>query len=476
MSEEDLILFSKIKTWEDSSNGIFYYKYKSDNHIYTINISIKSNEYLYRINEIDIYSGRIISSYKIKNNLNNDNEKDFNILFRFRKSLKKNNIYEIINSLIKINKVNKDEDYINSLNDKIWYPVKSFKSDNSYYEENSEDYILNENDIIKLGRLKYEVIKLNLNYPSDKNILDNDNNYNISEINRKAGSIFIHDIKHKQYKIEIKKNNENSDKNSIKNSNVLDNINQSTKISTINEEKEFEEKINEDENCEKDEKCRICYNLDSSEEDPKIRLCKCHDYIHFKCLKKYLSYKMIVTHNLKETVTTYTFSKFNCDICKTPYPIRFRIPDFDKIYNLVDLNLPQETNYFVLESLDYIKEENNIKTIHVVQLYDDYITLGRANTNDIQNNDISFSREHAIIKFDKLNGNLILENKSEKFGTLVLVRGNIKMKEKNINLQIGKSYITLNLISKEGLDQLNNAFIDENLKKKHFNDTTQYSN
>ena len=185
---------------------------------------------------------------------------------------------------------------------------------------------------------------------------------------------------------------------------------------------------------------------------------------------------MIVTHNLKETVTTYTFSKFNCDICKTPYPIRFRIPDFDKIYNLVDLNLPQETNYFVLESLDYIKEENNIKTIHVVQLYDDYITLGRANTNDIQNNDISFSREHAIIKFDKLNGNLILENKSEKFGTLVLVRGNIKMKEKNINLQIGKSYITLNLISKEGLDQLNNAFIDENLKKKHFNDTTQYSN
>ena len=50
------------------------------------------------------------------------------------------------------------------------------------------------------------------------------------------------------------------------------------------------------------------------------------------------------------------------------------------------------------------------------------------------------------------------------------------MKEKNINLQIGKSYITLNLISKEGLDQLNNAFIDENLKKKHFNDTTQYSN
>ena len=476
MSEEDLILFSKVRTWEDSSNGIFYYKYKSDIPIHTNNFVIESNEYLYRINETDCFSGHISSSYKKKNNLNNENEKDFNILFRFRKSLKKNNIYEINNSLIKINKLNKDEDYINNLNDKIWFPVKSFKSNNSYYEENSEDYILNENDIIKLGRIKYEVIKKNINNNLNKNsiILEDPNNHNISEINRKAGSIFIHNIKHKQYKIEIKKNNEKSDKNSIKNSNALDNINQSTKISTINEEKEFEEKINEDENCEKDEKCRICYNLDSSEEDPKIRLCKCHDYIHFKCLKKYLTYKMIVTHNLKETVTTYTFSKFNCDICKTPYPIKFRI--HQKIYNLVDLTLPQETNYFILESLDYIKEDNNIKTIHIVELFDDYITLGRANTNDIQNNDISFSREHAIIKFDKLNGNLILENKSEKFGTLVLVRGNIKMKEKNINLQIGKSYITLNLISKEGLDQLNNAFIDENLKKKHFNDTTQYSN
>ena len=34
-----------------------------------------------------------------------------------------------------------------------------------------------------------------------------------------------------------------------------------------------------------------------------------------------------------------------------------------------------------------------------------------------------------------------MENLSEKFGTLILIKGNIKMKEKKIHIQVGKSYI-----------------------------------
>ena len=53
----------------------------------------------------------------------------------------------------------------------------------------------------------------------------------------------------------------------------------------------------------------------------------------------------------------------------------------------------------------------------------------------------------AAIKYNKENGNLILENRSEKFGTLVLIRGNIKLNEEKINFQIGSSLISANITS-----------------------------
>ena len=85
-----------------------------------------------------------------------------------------------------------------------------------------------------------------------------------------------------------------------------------------------------------------------------------------------------------------------------------------------------------MESLDFIKDNNNIKTLYIVQLIDEEITIGRQIYNDIIDNDISISRKHAVMRYNKKNGNLFLENKSEKFGTLVLVRGNIKIKEGKI--------------------------------------------
>ena len=49
------------------------------------------------------------------------------------------------------------------------------------------------------------------------------------------------------------------------------------------------------------------------------------------------------------------------------------------------------------------------------------------------------------MKYNQAEGEVILENRSETYGTLVLIKGNIKMKEKNLNLQIGNSFITVNL-------------------------------
>ena len=105
--------------------------------------------------------------------------------------------------------------------------------------------------------------------------------------------------------------------------------------------------------------------------------------------------------------------------------------------------MPEETDYICLESLDFINYNNNIKSIHIVKLNDREINIGRKIHNDIINNDISISKEHAILRYDKDNGNLFLQNRSKKFGTLVLVRGNIKIKEGKVYFQIGNTYISV---------------------------------
>ena len=111
--------------------------------------------------------------------------------------------------------------------------------------------------------------------------------------------------------------------------------------------------------------------------------------------------------------------------------------------------MPDELDYVILESLDYMKDNGNIKTVHLVQLNDEEINIGRYDTNDIIDTDISVSRKHAVMKYNKETGKLYLENLSEKFGTLVLIKGNIKMKEKKIHFQVGKSYIVANLADDE---------------------------
>ena len=121
----------------------------------------------------------------------------------------------------------------------------------------------------------------------------------------------------------------------------------------------------------------------------------------------------------------------------------------------------------ILESLDYIKDNKNLKLIHLIQLKDDNIFIGRHTLNDIVDNDISVSRYHSVLKYDRENGKIFLENRSEKFGSLVLVRGNIKMRNKTINFQVGRTYITANLISDE------RYIIMDNNKEKNKNDSTQ---
>jgi hypothetical protein len=408
-----------IRTWESDTNSLYNF-----------------NSYRSKIKEI-IFS-KNNSGYIIKGNNNNTifneiqnskfQEQYEEILFYIRKSFKTNK-YEIINIPRKNMKM---ENYcIENLNNRLWYIVRS---DNEIQDVvNDEDYILNENDIIKLGRKKFIIIKKNINSINDEeNKYINEKDYNISEMNKKYGNIFDLDIKSNQYKVTEKEE-----------------CNYTISSQFENNKKEIEIKNEDNEN----EQCRICYDIKSTRDNPKLRICSCKDYIHYECLKMYLGTKLEFRENEKCTVTTINCNKFNCDVCLHPYPLRFRIPEFNRIYDLIELNMPQELDYLILESLDYIKENHNMKTVHLVKLINDEITIGRYTSNDIVDLDISVSRRHAVINYNKNNGNLIIKNLSEKFGTLILIKGNIKLKEKEFDFQTGRSFIKARIKNTEKSSQ-----------------------
>jgi len=412
---EEQALYLKIKLKENyktKKKGLFCYKLDSRNLKEIERIIINNNNSIVYV----IYNN--INEIFLINSLLNYYPCDQNqILFQLRQSFK-TKCYEIINPIIKCNKITINDNYIEDLNNKFWYKINS--KDN-LLEGNDEDYFLNENDIIKLGRIKYEVIKMRINKEDDTFINFTDsNNYNISEINKKAGPIFKIDLGKENYKVSLESLNNND----------------------IKEENNYLES--------EDKNCWICFdNLPTTIDNPKIKICKCNKFVHYSCYKLYLRTKLIIYENLGHTVCSYYCNKFNCDICLTPFPTRLRIPEFNKIYELIDLNLPEESNYIILESLDYKKDKNNIKNIHVIQLNDEEIYIGRNIINDIIIREPTVSRFHAILKYNENEGKVILKNISGTYGTLALIRGNIKMKNKNLNLQIGDLFITVKLIPRE---------------------------
>ena len=493
--ETKLYLELEIKIWNNNSNGIFNFQIGQYSYLHD---EIDQSYFYVRINNDDLM--------KIESQiLFDDNNGD--ILFRIRKSLKNDNKYTIIIPILKTMKRNKYN--INHLNNAAWYVIGSEQPQNEFYENGN--YILNENDILKFGRKKYEIIKININSSGNEICKNNNLAYNISQINKDKGSIFNINIETYQYKVtDIDDNNAyikeelenenmksqnynifikndtsqikekiNSDKkdNDIERKNNDNNKNQSDYYYLKNENSgKINRYINIDNNDnnksnreDENERCRICFSSESTKENPKLRICSCKDYIHFDCLKKYINTKIEITDNSAQTIRTYICPKFNCEVCLTPYPLRFRIKEYNKIYELIDYNIAKELDYIVLESLDYIENGRNYKIIHVIQLINDIINIGRNCLNDIIDTDISVSENHAVLKYNKEKGYITIENRSEKYGTLVLIRGDITIEEKKIGLQVGSNYVTACMIEKK---------IGENVffvKKSENDNTTQCS-
>ena len=287
------------------------------------------------------------------------------MLFRARKS--KNNYYELIYPIVKMFYFNYDE--IKKLDNRMWYVFKSKNLDNKYENEN-EEYNLLENDIIKLGKRKYEIIEKHISssIPEIKNQLN--------EVNHQFGSIF--------YK--------------------------------------FYPKYDKNQN----NYCDICYKDISSEENPKVKICQCKSYIHYECLKNALDKNLTI--NEKSNFILYRHKYFNCKKCKSPYPYKFYINN--KAYSLIDLKIPENNDYIILESLNSLEEKGNdkkqnIKNILVINLSEKEISLENG----------------AIVKYNKNNNYLTIVNKNN-IPVPVLIKGNAKIElNKKIFFQNGNVYI-----------------------------------
>ena len=159
---------------------------------------------------------------KISQQSDINTEKGEDLLFRIRKS--KKNDFTIENPLKK--NMTKTINNIKSLNNKLWYILKSETNENE--SNNLDDYILNKNDIIKFGSSEFEVIEKhieNCNHIENKN--KEENKYDISNFNKNSQSLFqIPEIKDADY--------------SNKNLEIL---------------------------------CRICLGGESTIDNPKVKLC-----------------------------------------------------------------------------------------------------------------------------------------------------------------------------------------------------------
>ena len=415
---EKFVLSLCTKTWVRDSHGLYDYE---SNQTKNLNAVLAEGIYIAR-------KKHDIKTLNSKNDLKPDEEE---ILFNVINDNKDEYILE--NEVPTY--IQPTEKNINDLSNKIWYVLNNDPSNNNSNQNQNiviknDEYYLCKNDVIKLGRVKYSLNEINI--PSRQNNIDislpnNDpKKYNVDELNINTDPVF-------DFIFQAKDSSEYTD-------------------------------IPEDEKI-----CKICYSEENDRENnPLVHLCNCNGglrFSHFECIKKWMETKLIKKENEKQTVKSYNIKSFNCEICKTPYPFKFKLKGIEKPFELIDLEKPSGCDYIILESLNQMKENCNIKSIHVIQLTGEELTIGRGHESDVRINDISVSRTHAKLKYNIDNGTLLLKDLKSKFGTLILIKKPLKIKEKKIHLQIGRTYVEAWLMTMEDFEKLRKEKRNKHIKK-----------
>lgn len=177
----------------------------------------------------------------------------------------------------------------------------------------------------------------------------------------------------------------------------------------------------------------------------EICFCKCEKkFLHYHCFEKFVNKIVDPKENKNKTVKSYYLDKFCCNKCKCTYPFTFIIGDYDEVYNVLNYKLPKKKNYIILESLGHKNKNNEFKkSVHLIELSDNPIKIGRKNNNDIIIDDSSIKDEHAEIFLDN-NKQVILKNLNDN-ETDILLREKLIINENKIHIKTKNAEIEANL-------------------------------
>ena len=403
MHKNGKIVIILLRTWTNDIGGIYDYSTKS---IKQITDYVVESTYIVRE-----------KSNKFRNEKQHSNIEDDEDLIFF--VMKEEEIFKIINFIPKNLELTNDNCIY--LNNKIWYVIRN-EDANENDDNTNEDYYLSVNDIIKFGKTKFAVQVIHIennNKNIDPPMAVNDlMKYDVTKLNQNCPPVF-------DYVFDVQKN--------------------------LRDSMDVEEESNQEKKCFICKKAKFVQEnseTDDGESDTLISLCNCKEkgLAHVECLREHFH----ETEESKLVDKSIIIENFECPVCKEQYPLRYKSDKGGGIKYLSEYyKEPKEGDYLILESLDYKKDDKYCKSIHIINLENEYITIGRENDKDIVEKDISISRFHAVLKYNKINGKICLQNKSKKFGTLVLVKNPIKVLDKTIHLQVGRTYIEAKLGNKE---------------------------
>jgi len=295
---EKYVLSLCTKTWVRDSHGLFDYESNQTKHLNAILAE-------------SVYITRKKHEIKTVNNPKQLQEEE-ELLFNVR--------HDDINKFVLESpvpvRIQPNQKNINELSNKIWYilkndPIKSNNS-NQVIINTNDDYYLCKNDVIKLGRVKYSLNEINI--PSRQNNIDTAppmtdiTKYDIDDLNKNTEPVF-------DFIFKARDSSEYTD-------------------------------IPEDERL-----CKICYSEENDRENnPLVHLCNCNGglrFSHYMCIKRWMETKLQIKENEKKTVKSYNIKSFNCELCKTPYPFKFKLYGIEKPFELIELEKPIGCDYIV---------------------------------------------------------------------------------------------------------------------------------
>ncbi|CAD8078832.1 unnamed protein product [Paramecium sonneborni] len=196
--------------------------------------------------------------------------------------------------------------------------------------------------------------------------------------------------------------------------------------------------------------CRFCL-MEEQEvtEDPKnpflSDLCSCKGlmaYVHFECLKQWVNFQNRISCKQTQNTVQYHWNKvLECDVCKDPLPARVYIENQPEPLQMIQVE-KLDGPYIILEQIT--RQESLSKSLTFMHAFGTCsVSIGRGHNSEIRCQDISVSRNHANISYEKFWS---IQDQGSKFGTLRIIQNKLQLLKDIQEIQVGRVLLKIKII------------------------------